>query len=157
MNHKKTNKTRRQRGYAFENHIVKEFNDKSQWHSKRLGGASVYLPDVMCVNDFYKSIIAIEAKSTVQNYAYVPADQIERCKDWVNMLGVYHTKQVVLAFKFGRTITSKLQKRKLRYHFKVFPHKQFAAVDVRCDYDGMTLIKEGDTWVPLVMEELKNV
>ncbi|MCZ6582758.1 MAG: resolvase, partial [Thaumarchaeota archaeon] len=83
-NNKKTNKIRRQRGYAFENHIVQRFNDISGWSAKRLGSPSTALPDVMVINDMYKTVIAIEAKSTVQNYAYVPQDQIERCRDWVN-------------------------------------------------------------------------
>ena len=88
---KKINQTRKSRGYDFESSIVKTFNRSPGWHAKRLCGASIYLPDVMCINDMYSTIIAIEAKSTVQNYAYVPQDQIERCMNWVNMFDRYDT------------------------------------------------------------------
>ncbi len=155
---KKINQTRKNRGYSFENRIVKTFNDSTGWFAKRLGGASIYLPDVMCINDIYSTVIAIEAKSTTQNYAYVPQDQIERCRDWVNMFGRYDRKMVVLAFKFGRTILSKKDNfvnRKPRIFYKVFPHKQFKPSDVRADYDGNILIKRNDEWEPLVMENFK--
>jgi len=155
---KKINKTRRQRGYAFENYIVNTFNDISGWSSKRLGSPSVQLPDVMCVNDYYKTIIAIEAKSTVQNYAYVPADQIERCRNWVNMFGIYDSKYVVLAFKFGQTlqiIKNQSVSRKLRYHYKIFPHKRFSPSEIRADYDGNVMIKSTDNWMDANLEDFK--
>jgi len=155
---KNTNNTRRQRGYAFENHIVQMFNDISGWNAKRLGSPSIALPDVMCLNDYYKTMIAIEAKSTVQNYAYVPKDQIERCRDWVNMFGIYNSKYVVLAFKFGQTtnmVKGKLETRKLRYYYKVFPHNSFAPSQIRADYDGNIMIKENNVFIPLVMENFK--
>lgn len=157
-NNKKINKTRRQRGYAFENHIVHKFKCISGWGAKRLGSPSVQLPDVMCVNDFYKTIIAIEAKSTIQNHAYVPADQIERCRDWVNMFGVYDSKYVILAFKFGQItqiIKGQPIPRKLRYHYKVFPYNRFTPSNVRADYDGNILIKSGDGWMEIKLEDFK--
>lgn len=155
---KKINKTRRQRGYAFENHIVQKFNGISGWGAKRLGSPSTALPDVMCVNDCYKTIIAIEAKSTVQNYAYVPQDQIERCRDWVNMFGVYDSKYVILAFKFGQTcivVKGECITRKLRYHYKIFPYKKFTPSEVRADYDGNILIKSDDEWIDANLEDYK--
>jgi len=155
---KKTNKTRRQRGYAFENYIVKKFNDISGYSAKRLGSPSVQLPDVMCVNDFYKTILAIEAKSTTQNYAYVPADQIERCRDWVNMFGVYHCKYVVLAFKFGQTrniVKGNIVPRKLQYHYKVFPYKRFTPCEIRADYYGNIKIKSANDWMDITLEDYK--
>ena len=158
MDNKKINRTRRQRGYAFENDIVKLYNGLSGWSAKRLGSPSIKLPDVMCINNLYKTIIAIEAKSTVQNYAYVPQDQIERCRDWVNMFSLYDTKQVILAFKFGRTAKVEkniLQTRKLRYYYKIFPHKEIPPSEVRADYDGNTMIKDKDGWRAIQLEELK--
>ena len=118
----------------------------------------VALPDVMCVNDYYKTIIAIEAKSTVQNYAYVPADQIERCRDWVNMFGVYDSKYVVLAFKFGQTlqiIKNQSVSRKLKYHYKIFPHKRFTPSEIRADYDGNVMIKSTTNWMDANLEDYK--
>jgi len=157
-NNKKTNKIRRQRGYAFENWIVKKFNSISGWGAKRLGSPSTALPDVMCVNDYHKTIIAIEAKSTVQNYAYVPQDQIERCRDWVKMFGVYESKYVILAFKFGQTcivVKGQCVTRKLRYHYKVFPYNRFTPSDVRADYDGNILIKSCDEWMQIKLEDFE--
>ena len=155
-NSKKTNQTRRNRGYSFENSIVKEFNDSDGWIAKRLGSPSTALPDVMCVNDFYKTVIAIEAKSTVQNYAYVPQDQIERCRDWVNMFGVYDTKHVVLAFKFGysmKVIGKNIQRRKTKIFYKVFS-KSLKIGDIRADYDCNILLKsETGEWEPVELRE----
>jgi len=155
---KKINKTRKQRGYTFENYIVQKFNDVSGWNAKRLGSPSTALPDVMCLNDYYKTMIAIEAKSTVQNYAYVPQDQIERCRDWVNMFGVYDSKHVILAIKFGRVCNGskgKLETRKLRYYYKIFPHKRFTPSQIRVDYDGNIMIKSNDDWMDIVLEDFK--
>ena len=149
---KKINQTRRQRGYAFENSIVKKFNDSGNgWFAKRLGSPSTNLPDVMGVNNFYKTVIAIEAKSTVCNLVYVPQDQIERCRDWVNQFGVYDTKKVILAFKFGQVPN----KRKLTYFYKFFPYKTIEPCEVKGDHNGLTWRKIDDTWVPFEMEDFK--
>lgn len=156
---KKTNQIRRQRGYAFENHIVKLFGDLGGWSAKRLGSPSIKLPDVMCVNNMYQTMMAIEAKSTVQDYAYVPADQVQRCIDWVNQFTLYNTKQVVLAFKFGRTIINfkgTPRPRKLRYFYKIFPHKKISPTDVRIDYDGNIMIKDDGKWIAKPMERLPH-
>jgi len=156
-NNKKINKIRRQRGYAFENHIVSQFNGMCGWSAKRLGSPSVQLPDVMCINNMYKKMMAIEAKSTVQDYAYVPADQVERCIGWVNQFELYDTKQVVLAFKFGQTIINnkrKPERRALRYHYKVFPHKELMPSAVRIDYTGNIMVKDDGEWISRHLEVL---
>ena len=44
---KKINKTRRQRGYTWENTLVKRFNSIKSWKAFRLGSPSVALPDVL--------------------------------------------------------------------------------------------------------------
>ena len=157
-NNKKINKIRRQRGYAFENYIVNQFNDMAGWSAKRLGSPSLHLPDVMCINNMYKTIIAIEAKSTVQDYAYVPQDQVERCIEWANQFALYDTKQVVLAFKFGQTIINnkrKPERRSLRYFYKIFPHKELPPTEVRIDYAGNIMRKNDDEWISERMEMLK--
>jgi len=145
---KKINKTRRQRGYAFESGIVKKFQAFAFWDSIRLGSPSTKLPDVMALNDMRNTIVAIEAKSTVQNHAYVPQDQVERCIDWVNLFGAYNTKFVIVAFKFGRTTG-----RELRYFYKVFPHNQTEASDVKIDYDGNVMMKLMDIWIKQEWED----
>jgi len=147
-NNKKTNKIRRNRGYSFESGIVKKFQSLSHWDSIRLGSPSTKLPDVMAVNNMWNKIVAIEAKSTVQKYAYVPQDQIERCVDWVNLFGAYKTKIVVIAIKFGQ-----YNGRKLRYFYKVFPYTEADASKVRADYDGRVWMKIMDTWVKQEWED----
>lgn len=148
---KKINQIRRQRGYTFENTIVQKLNNSSNWSAKRLGSPSTALPDVMGINNMYKTVIAIEAKSTVGNLVYVPQDQIERCRDWVNQFGIYDTKIVILAFKFGQVPN----KRKLTYFYKVFPHKNIESCEVKGDSHGNVWRKIYDNWVPLVMENFK--
>ena len=155
---KKINQIRRQRGYSFEKYIVQKINDVVGCTGKRLGSPSTALPDVMGVNNYYKTIVAIEAKSTVQNYAYVPQDQIERCRDWVNMFDVYPSKNVVLAFKFGQTqivVKGDLIKRKVRYFYKIFPYKGTSPCDVRADYEGNIMLKIKEEWQQVNLEDFK--
>ena len=61
-NNKKTNKIRRQRGYAFESDIVKKFQSLAHWDAIRLGSPSIKLPDVVAVNNPVSVIVALEAK-----------------------------------------------------------------------------------------------
>lgn len=151
-NNKKINQTRRQRGYVFENTIVQKLNGSSNWSAKRLGSPSTALPDVMGINNVYKTVIAIEAKSTVGNLVYVPQDQVERCRDWVNQFGVYDSKIVILAFKFGQVP----RVRKLTYFYKVFPHKNIPPCEVKGDSHGITWRKIDDgSWVVIEMENFK--
>ena len=46
---KKTAQIRRQRGYNWEDTLVKRFNSLESWKAFRLGSPSVALPDVLCV------------------------------------------------------------------------------------------------------------
>ena len=50
-NNQKIAKTRRQRGYQWENTLVKRFNSVENWKAFRLGSPSVALPDVLVVSD----------------------------------------------------------------------------------------------------------
>ena len=49
--YKKIAKTRRQRGYQWEDTLVKRFNSLEGWKAFRLGSPSVALPDVLVVNN----------------------------------------------------------------------------------------------------------
>ncbi|MBT7473115.1 MAG: resolvase, partial [Nitrosopumilus sp.] len=78
-NNQKAAKTRRQRGYQWEDTIVKRFRKTKDWKAFRLGSPSIALPDVLAVNTEESTIFAIEAKSGTSTSLPVPADQIERC------------------------------------------------------------------------------
>src|SRR5438876_329605 len=43
-------RTRRQRGYNWEDTIVKRFNSSGEWKAFRLGSPSVGLPDILAVS-----------------------------------------------------------------------------------------------------------
>ena len=114
---KKTAQTRRQRGYNWEDTLVKRFNSIESWKAFRLGSPSVALPDVVAVNNVESTIFTIEAKSGTGTTLQVPFDQIERCLNWINNFQVYQKREVVLAFKFlskKRIGVSKYEKRELR-------------------------------------------
>ena len=146
---KKINKTRRNRGYAFESEIVKKFKINDNWNAMRLGGASNNLPDIMCINNWGRSIIAVEAKSVHSDLAYIPEDQIERCKNWVKNFDIYHRHVVLMAFKFGQT-----NERKLKVFYKIFPDG-IESGQVRCRPTGVTSIKQNGKWSKLECEEFK--
>ena len=97
---KKTARTRRQRGYNWEDTLVKRFNAVKYWKAFRLGSPSVALPDVLAVNNPESTIFTIEAKSGTGTTLQVPFDQIERCMSWVDNFQVYKNREVILAFKF---------------------------------------------------------
>ena len=82
-------RTRRQRGYSWENTLVKRFNSLSYWKAFRLGSPSISLPDVLAVNTQESTIFTIEAKSGTTMSLPVPADQIERCLKWINIFDIY--------------------------------------------------------------------
>ena len=49
-NNQRASRMRRQRGYQWEDTIVKRFNGAENWKGFRLGSPSVALPDVLAVN-----------------------------------------------------------------------------------------------------------
>ena len=81
-NNQKAAKTRRQRGYQWEDTLVKRFNATPNWKAFRLGSPSITLPDVLAVNTEDSAIFTIEAKSGTSTSLPVPYDQIERCLEW---------------------------------------------------------------------------
>ena len=138
LNFKKIAQTRRQRGYNWEDTLVKRFNKMADWKAFRLGSPSVALPDILCVNNENSMIFTIEAKSGTGTTLTVPFDQIIRCLNWTNNFTIYKTRKVILAFKFlskKRVGVGIYEKRELREFYKVWSEKK-QPLDVVCKYDG---------------------
>ena len=136
----KISRTRRQRGYQWEDTLVKRFNKLDNWKAFRLGSPSVALPDILSLNNEDSIIFTIEAKSGTSTSLTVPDDQIVRCMNWTENFKVYQTRQVILAFKFlskKRIGNSLYEKRELREFFKVWNTK-LTPIDIVCKYDGTT-------------------
>ena len=136
----KISRTRRQRGYQWEDTLVKRFNKLDNWKAFRLGSPSVALPDILSLNNEDSIIFTIEAKSGTSTSLTVPFDQIIRCMNWTENFKVYQTRQVILAFKFlskKRIGNSLYEKRDLREFFKVWNTK-LTPIDIVCKYDGTT-------------------
>ena len=127
LNFKKIAQTRRQRGYNWEDTLVKRFNKIENWKSFRLGSPSVALPDILCVNNDDSRIFTIAAKSGTGSTLTVLFDQIIRCLNWTNNFTVYETRKVILAFKFlskKRIGTGIYEKRELREFYKIWDKKR---------------------------------
>ncbi len=136
----KVSRIRRQRGYQWEDTLVKRFNKLDNWKAFRLGSPSVALPDILYLNNEDSTIFTIEAKSGTSTSLTVPFDQIVRCMNWTENFKVYQTRQVILAFKFlskKRIGNSLYEKRELREFFKVWNTK-LTPIDIVCKYDGTT-------------------
>ena len=142
-NNQKAAKTRRQRGYQWEDTIVKRFNSAENWKAFRLGSPSVGLPDVLAVNTENSTIYSIEAKSGTSTSLVVPFDQIERCLQWTKTFDIYKKRQVLLAFKFlskKRIGLRKYESRELREYFKIW-NESLDITDCVCTYDGKLYAK----------------
>ncbi|MDC0187008.1 resolvase [Candidatus Nitrosopelagicus sp.] len=140
LNFKKIAQTRRQRGYNWEDTLVKRFNKLENWKAFRLGSPSVALPDILCVDNEDSIIFTIEAKSGTGTTLTVPFDQITRCLNWTNNFTVYKTRKVILAFKFlskKRIGVGEYERRELREFYKVWNEK-ISPIDIVCKYDGTT-------------------
>jgi len=123
LKNQKIAKTRRQRGYHWEDTLVKRFNSLENWKAFRLGSPSVALPDVLVVNNILSVIFTIEAKSGTGTTLQVPYDQIERCLLWTNNFQIYKKREVILAFKFlskKRIGSGIYENRKLHEFYKVW-------------------------------------
>ena len=152
---KKIAQTRRQRGYNWEDTLVKRFNSIKSWKAYRLGSPSVALPDVLSVNNVASIIFTIEAKSGTGTTLFVPFDQIERCLNWINTFQVYQKREVILAFKFlskKRIGTGKYEKRELREFYKVWDKKK-KVIDCVCTYDGKTYALKNGKQKKLVLKD----
>ena len=156
LKNKRIARTRRQRGYNWEDTLVKRFNRLDGWQAFRLGSPSTGLPDVFAISTKYKSVFTIEAKSGTGTSLYVPPDQIERCQKWIRAFDLYENRKVILAFKFlskKRIGNGEYQKRELREFYKVWHGTTFPS-NLVCTYDGETyLTKEGKRSKMLLKEQ----
>ena len=156
-NGKKAARTRRQRGYQWEDTIVKRFNSTVDWKAFRLGSPSTGLPDVLAVNTPRSTIFTIEAKSGTVTFLPVPADQIQRCLKWVQTFDLYREHKVILAFKFlskKRIGIDRYESRELREFFKVWDERQ-EAVDCYCTYEGRVFSRINGKKTELSLREQK--
>ncbi|MGI0047641.1 MAG: resolvase [Nitrosotalea sp.] len=133
-------RTRRQRGYNWEDTLVKRFNSVEGWNAFRLGSPSVGLPDVLAVSTKENIIYTIEAKSGTSTTLHVPYDQILRCLKWIHVFELYKTRKMVIAFKFSskkRIGTGKYEHRELREYYKIWD-ESYPVTNFVCTYDGAT-------------------
>ncbi len=137
---KRTARTRRQRGYHWEDTLVKRFNALDGWKAFRLGSPSVALPDILVVSTQNSTIFTIEAKSGTVSSLPVPRDQVERCLKWAQTFDIYNTRKVLFAFKFlskKRIGVGEYESRELREYYKVWDESKETS-DFVCTYDGKT-------------------
>lgn len=137
---KRIARTRRQRGYNWEDTLVKRFNALDGWKAFRLGSPSVALPDILAVSTNVNTIFTIEAKSGTGTTLHVPSDQIIRCLKWINTFELYKTRKMILAFKFlskKRIGNGKYEPRQLREFYKVWDESN-EVLDCVCTYEGQT-------------------
>ena len=154
---KKIARTRRQRGYNWEDTLVKRFNSTENWKAFRLGSPSIALPDVLAVNTQSSMIFSIEAKSGTSTSLPVPADQIERCQRWIKTFDIYNDGKVILAFKFlskKRIGQGQYENRELREFYKIWDESK-KITDCVCTYDGEIFAKIDGRRVNLDLKEQK--
>ncbi len=154
-NHRKAARMRRQRGYHWEDTLVKRFNSSKKWKAFRLGSPSIALPDVLAVNSEESTIYTIEAKSGTSIALPVPADQIERCLEWIKTFRIYRKRNVLLAFKFlskKRIGLGKYESRELREYYKIWD-ESLEITDCVCTYEGKFFAKIDGTRKELFLKE----
>jgi len=154
-NHQKAARIRRQRGYQWEDTLVKRFNSVEKWKAFRLGSPSIALPDVLAVNTEENTIYTIEAKSGTSTSLPVPADQIERCLEWIKTFEIYKKRNVLLAFKFlskKRIGLGKYESRELREFYKIWD-ESLEITDCVCTYEGKFFAKIDGTRKELFLKE----
>lgn len=156
-NNQRAARTRRQRGYQWEDTIVKRFNSADNWKAFRLGSPSIALPDVLAVNTDNSTIFTIEAKSGTSTSLPVPADQIERCLEWIKTFDIYKKRNVLLAFKFlskKRLGIGIYENRELREYFKIWD-ESIEITDCVCTYEGKFFAKVDGSRRELFLKECK--
>ena len=156
-NNQKASRIRKQRGYQWEDTIVKRFNSTDNWKAFRLGSPSIALPDVLAVNTDNSTILTIEAKSGTSTSLPVPADQIERCLSWIKTFDIYKKRNVLLAFKFlskKRIDIGKYESRELREYFKIWD-ESLDITDCVCTYEGKFYAKIDGSRKELFLKECK--
>ena len=146
QNNRNAARTRRQRGYQWEETLVKRFNGQSGWTAFRLGSPSHGLPDILAVHTKTKHLVVIEAKSGSGTTLLVPPEQIERCQVWLRTFSAYAKRHLVLAYKFHskkRIGLAQYRPREIREFYKVW-HPRTKAVECICTYDGDLFTKSND-------------
>ncbi|MEM2856786.1 MAG: hypothetical protein QW416_06775 [Candidatus Nitrosocaldaceae archaeon] len=131
----KSSRTRRQRGYAWEDTLVKRLRDNG-WKAFRLGSPSIGLPDIIATKN--DTIIAIEAKSGTTNRLKVEKDQIVRCLRWLDAFAIYPNRYAILAFKFSIKKwkgVDDYKRREKREYIKLL-NNDIEPCNVICKYDG---------------------
>lgn len=154
---KKIARTRRQRGYNWEDTLVKRFNALNGWKAFRLGSPSVALPDILAVSTDENTIFTIEAKSGTGTTLYVPYDQIMRCLKWIHTFELYKTRKMIIAFKFlskKRIGTGKYEHRQLREFYKTWDELN-PITDFVCTYEGATYALVNGKRQKLVLDNCK--
>lgn len=154
---KKIARTRRQRGYNWEDTLVKRFNALNGWKAFRLGSPSVALPDILAVSTDENTIFTIEAKSGTGTTLYVPYDQIMRCLKWIHTFELYKTRKMIIAFKFlskKRIGTGKYEHRQLREFYKTWDELN-PITDFVCTYEGATYALVNGRRQKLVLDNCK--
>ncbi|MDH3489082.1 MAG: resolvase [Nitrosopumilus sp.] len=154
-NNQKAARTRRQRGYQWEDTIVKRFNSTNNWKAFRLGSPSIALPDILAVNTENSTIFTIEAKSGTSTSLPVPADQIERCLSWIKTFDIYEKRNVILAFKFlskKRIGIGEYEGRELREFFKIWD-ESLEITNCVCTYEGKFFAKINGTRKEILLKE----
>jgi len=154
-NHRNAARMRRQRGYHWEDTLVKRFNSAEKWKAFRLGSPSIALPDVLAVNTEENTIFAIEAKSGTTTFLPVPADQIQRCLEWTKTFDIYKKRNVLLAFKFiskKRIGLGIYESRELREFYKIWD-ESLEITDCVCTYEGKFFAKIDGTRKELFLKE----
>ena len=154
-NHQNAARIRRQRGYHWEDTLVKRFNSAEKWKAFRLGSPSIALPDVLAVNTEENTIYTIEAKSGTSTSLPVPADQIERCLEWIKTFDIYKKRNVLLAFKFlskKRIGLGTYENRELREFYKIWD-ESLEITDCVCTYEGKFFAKIDGTRKELFLKE----
>ena len=129
---------RRQRGYQWEDTLVKRFNSSEGWRAFRLGSPSTGLPDILAVNPKKEYLVVIEAKSGSGTALSVPAEQVERCRVWADTFSAFKRRHVILAYKFiskRRIGTAEYRPRELREFYKVRGSRS-KTTECICTYDG---------------------
>lgn len=127
------NKKSRQRGYSFENWLVKEVTGYPYWGARRLGGTSTGLPDVMmsyAKEETYNSglkwdtiIVATECKEGESNTLYVEREQVRRAYAAITALWQsIDAKWILLAFKFLRNQTQYKARTQTLHRFVLIPY-----------------------------------
>ncbi|HJT10090.1 MAG TPA: resolvase [Candidatus Nitrosotalea sp.] len=148
-------RTRRQRGYHWEDTLVKRFNSTNGWKAFRLGSPSVGLPDILAVSTKDNTIYTIEAKSGTSTALYVPFDQILRCLKWIHTFELYQTRKMIIAFKFlskKRIGKGKYEPRELREYYKIWD-ESYPVTNFVCTYDGVTYATQDGTRIQLNLKD----